>query len=380
MDADKISPTAVKGLRIGLVGPLPPPAGGMANQTRQLGALLQQEGATVELVQTNPPYPAWIANFRWVRAPFRLFPYFINLWCVAGKVQLLHVMANSGWSWHFFAAPAIWVAKLRSIPVVVNYRGGGAEAFFARSFFLVRPSLRRADAVVVPSRFLEQVFAKRGIAAGIVPNIIDLARFSRHGAADRVTTDRPPHIVVTRNLERIYDIGTALRAFAIFRLRFPEARLTVAGSGLERERLEALAAGLGLSDAVIFTGQLDNAEMANLYRAATIALNPSRVDNMPISVLEALASGVPVVSTNVGGVPHLVQDGQTALLVQPGSPEPMAEAMGRIAADKILARRLSEAGSAAVQAYAWANVRDRLVEVYACVTTGAQRAAPADAK
>ncbi len=330
MDADKISPTAVKGLRIGLVGPLPPPAGGMANQTRQLGALLQQEGATVELVQTNPPYPAWIANFRWVRAPFRLFPYFINLWCVAGKVQLLHVMANSGWSWHFFAA--------------------------------------------------EQVFAKRGIAAGIVPNIIDLARFSRHGAADRVTTDRPPHIVVTRNLERIYDIGTALRAFAIFRLRFPEARLTVAGSGLERERLEALAAGLGLSDAVIFTGQLDNAEMANLYRAATIALNPSRVDNMPISVLESLASGVPVVSTNVGGVPHLVQDGQTAVLVQPGSPEPMAEAMGRIAADKILARRLSEAGSAAVQAYAWANVRDRLVEVYACVTTGAQRAAPADAK
>ncbi len=369
-----------KGLRIGLVGPLPPPTGGMANQTRQLGALLQQEGATVELVQANPPYPAWVANYRWVRAPFRLFPYAINLWRTAGKVQLLHVMANSGWSWHLITAPAIWIAKLRGIPVVVNYRGGGAEEFFARSFFLVQPSLRRADAVVVPSGFLEQVFAKRGLAARIVPNIVDLTRFSRHGAADGVTADKPPHIIVTRNLERIYDIATALRAFAIFRLRFPEARLTVAGSGPERENLEALAAGLGLGNAVTFTGQLDNAEMADLYRAATITLNSSLVDNMPISILESLASGVPVVSTNVGGIPYLVQDRQTALLVPPGFPEPMAEAMGRIAVDKILARRLSEAGSAAVQAYAWPNVRDRLVDVYARVTTGAQRAATMDAK
>jgi len=352
----------------------------MANQTRQLGTLLQQEGAMVELVQVNPPYPAWVANLRWVREPFRLFPYAINLWRTAGKVQLLHVMANSGWSWHLIAAPAIWVAKLRGIAVVVNYRGGGAEAFFARSFSLVRPSLRRADAVVVPSGFLEQVFARRGIAARIIPNIIDLTRFSSHGAADRVTAQGPPHIIVTRNLEKIYDIGSALRAFALLRLRFPEARLTIAGSGPERQTLEALAASLGFGNAVTFTGQLENAEMADLYRTATIMLNPSLVDNMPISILESLASGVPVVSTNVGGVPHLVQDGETALLVPPGSPEPMAEAMSRITVDKILARRLSEAGSAAVQVYAWPNVRDRLFEVYARVTAGAQPAVTAVGK
>lgn len=367
-------------LRVGLIGPLPPPSGGMANQTRQLAALLRQEGAIVEVVQVNPPYPGWVANLRWVREPFRLLPYAAHLWRTAGQVQLLHLMANSGWSWHLIATPAIWVARLRGIPIVVNYRGGAAETFFAHSFAWVRPSLRRADAVVVPSAFLEQVFARRGIAASIVPNIIDLTRFANHGAADRVAAQVPPHIIVTRNLERIYDIPTAIRAFALLRPRFPEARLTIAGAGPERENLGALTASLGLGDAVTFTGQLDNARMAELYRTATIMLNPSTVDNMPISILEALASGVPVVSTNVGGIPHLVQDGHTALLVAPGSAEPMAEAMGQIAADKTLARRLSEAGSTAVQVYAWIHVRDQLAQVYARVMAGAQRAVTAAAK
>lgn len=371
---------SVSGLRIGLIGPLPPPSGGMANQTRQLATLLLEEGAMVELVRVNPPYPRWIENVRWLRAIFRLLPFLIRLWCVAGRVQLFHVMANSGWSWHLTAAPAIWVGKLRGVSVIVNYHGGGAEEFFARSFHLIKLFLLRADAVVVPSLFLERVFARHGITAQVVPNIIDLTRFSREGVTDQDAAARSPHIIVTRNLEPMYDISTALRAFSMFRLRFPEAKLTIAGSGPERENLKVLAASLGLGSAVTFTGQLDNAMMADLYRVATIMLNPSLVDNMPISVLESLASGVPVVSTNVGGVPFLVEDGRTALLVPPASPQVMAEAMVRITADKTFARRLSNAGHTAVQAYAWPNVRDRLVEVYTRVIGSAQCGTTADAK
>lgn len=85
-------------LRIVLVGPLPPPAGGMANQTRQLGELLRQEGAQVEVVQVNAPYrPAWAEKLKGVRALFRLAPYVAHLWRAAGRANLMHVMANSGW-------------------------------------------------------------------------------------------------------------------------------------------------------------------------------------------------------------------------------------------------------------------------------------------
>lgn len=369
-----------KGLRIGLVGPLPPPSGGMANQTRQLAALLREEGAMVELVQVNPPYPSWIANVRWLRAPFRLLPYLVRLWRAAGKVQLFHIMANSGWSWHLTAAPAIWVGKLRGVSVIVNYHGGGAEEFLERSFYLVRLFLLRADAVVVPSGFLERVFAKRGIAATVVPNIVDLTQFSNHGAADPVTADRPPHIIVTRNLESIYDIGTALRALAIVRNTWPGARMTVAGSGPEREKLAELAQALGLAAHVTFTGRLDNDRIGALYQHADLFLNPSLVDNMPISILEALASGVPVVSTNVGGIPFVVEHQKTALLVPTRDPEAMARAALDLLDDPAKAARLASAGRESVQQYAWQNVRERLFGVYSGLAPGAVPNAAAETK
>ena len=351
-------------MRIGLIGPLPPPSGGMANQTRQLARLLRSEGLEVELVQTNAPYkPCWAGKLRGIRALFRLLPYLWQLWRTAGRVDLFHVMANSGWSWHLFAAPAIWVGWLRRKPVVVNYRGGEAEGFFRKSFRWVRPSLKRVTVVVVPSDFLARVFSERDIDVHLVRNIIDIKRFS---------SDRPrlqqrqdcPNLLVTRNLEAIYDIGTALRAFQRVRQAFPGARLTVCGSGPEGEKLQSLAGELSLGDAVTFAGRIDNDRMAELYQSADVMLNPSLADNMPISILEALACGVPVVSTDVGGVPYLVTHNKTALLVSPVDDRAMAEATILLLKDRHVAERLSAAGIKEVQNYDWSSVKQTLLAVY----------------
>src|SRR5690625_3242854 len=154
--------------RVGLVGPLPPPSGGMANQTRQLANLLRQSGIQIELIQVNAPYqPAWIGRFRGLRAVARLLPYLFRLWKVAGKVDVFHVMANSGWSWHLFAAPAVWMGAWRGTRIVLNYRGGEAESFFEKSFRWIWPTLERVDQIIVPSGFLEKVFSKRGFAVSI---------------------------------------------------------------------------------------------------------------------------------------------------------------------------------------------------------------------
>lgn len=362
-------------LRLVLVGPLPPPPGGMANQTEQLGRLLAEEGARVTMVATNAPYrPAWIGTFRGLRALFRLGLYLTALRRAMQGAQLVHVMANSGWAWHLRAAPAVRAARRAGVPVVINYRGGGAEAFLARSFRWVKPTLRQADAVIVPSGFLEGVFRQRGIAAHVVPNVVDLDRFS---PAPRREPGPAPHIVVARNLERIYDIPTALRAFAMVRAGFPAARLTVAGSGPLRGELEPLARDLGVAQAVTFTGRLDNERMAGLYASADLALNPSRVDNMPISILEALACGLPVVSTNVGGVPFLVEDGRTALLVRPGDAQAMATAALRILRQPDLAASLRAAGIDTVRQYTWPAVRERLLAVYSLAISRRQQVAQA---
>jgi len=352
-----------KGLKVALVGPLPPPAGGMALQTRQLAQLLESEGATVEIVQSNPAYrPAWIGRIRGVRALLRLVPYVHRLWRVSRTADVFHVMANSGWSWHLAAAPAVWIAFLRGVPVLVNYRGGEADSFLKRAIGRVRPTLRRASVLAVPSRFLESVFAQHGIGARILPNIVDFGCFRPDGRAYAVRD--APHLVVARNLEPIYDNGTAIRAFARVRERFPQARLSIAGSGPEREPLDALARSLDVADAVHFTGALDRAGVADLYRAADLMLNPSRVDNMPNALLEALAAGLPVVTTNVGGIPYMVSDGQTALLCPPEDDRAMADAALRLLADPALARGLADAGRTEAERYAWSRVRETLLSLY----------------
>lgn len=352
-------------LRIGLVGPLPPPSGGMANQTLQLAKLLRSEGAQVEVIQVNRPYsPAWIGRLKGVRALFRLIPYLISLWRASSKVDLYHIMANSGWSWHLFAAPAIWIAKMTGTPVVVNYRGGEADEFFDKAFSLVKPTLDRTDAIVVPSGFLEAVFEKRGYTSLIVPNIIDLSRFSMEKNKAARLAPEFPNILVARNLEPIYDNATVLRALQIVRRTLPSARLVIAGSGPERQALEDLAIELGVNEAVSFTGRVENENMASLYYSATLMVNPSLADNMPISVLEALASGVPVVSTNVGGVPFLVEHDKTALLFPPQDPAAMAAAILTVLNDPGKANRMKIAGTELASQFTWPKVSVRLLDVY----------------
>lgn len=348
-------------MHIGLVGPLPPPFGGMANQTRQLAELLRGEGLTVSLIQTNAEYrPRWVSRMPLIRALFRLIPYLFALWQKAGQCHVMHVMANSGWSWHLFAVPAIWIAKLRNTPVIVNYRGGEAETFLAKSGQLVGMTMRQASTLIVPSGFLKAVFARFGMPATIVPNIVDINRFS--SPAPYRTVRR--HLLVARNLEPIYDNETAIRAFLAVHRRNPDTTLTIAGSGPLAESLQALAGNLGLAGAVVFSGRLDRDAMAQAYRAADIAINPSLVDNMPNSVLEALASGIPVISTNVGGVPYIVKNEETALLVPPQSPDAMAEAVFRVMDDSDLSEKLVTNGLTEVQKYTWQQVWPLLADVY----------------
>jgi glycosyltransferase involved in cell wall biosynthesis len=296
---------------------------------------------------------------RGVRALARLVGYVLDLWRACGRVDLVHVMANSGWSWHLFAAPAIWVARLRGRPVVVNYRGGEAGEFLARAVRWVRPSVQQCAKLVVPSGFLLDVFGRYELPAEVVPNIIDTQRFQ-----PAPVPTGPFHVVVARNLESLYDNASALRALARLRRTVPDARMTVAGTGPDLPMLTALAQELGLGDAVRFAGRLEREAMATLYQSAHALLNTSLVDNMPNSLLEALASGVPVVSTRVGGVPYIVRDGETALLVAARDVDAMAAALTRLANEPTLALALRERGLREVQQYTWANVAPRWAAVY----------------
>ncbi len=351
-------------LEVGLVGPAPPPNGGMAMQTAQLARLLRSEGIRVHLVTTNSPCrPALMDRVPVVRALLRLPPFLHALWRMAGRVDVIHLMANSGWSWQLLAAPALWVGWLRATPVIVNYRGGNAGDYFRRSWRWVRPSLSRAAAVVVPSGFLQAVFRAYGQAPGVIPNIIDRELF-QPAPWERRPVGTAFTFVITRNLEPIYGVDTAIRALAQARAQDPALRLRIAGSGPQEAELKALTRTLGIADAVTFEGRLERKAIAALYGAADAMINPATVDNMPNSVLEALACGVPVISSNAGGVAYIVSDGETALLFPPGDAHALCRAMLRLKRDSELRARLIANGLARVEDYTWPRVRDQWLDLY----------------
>lgn len=350
--------------RVGVVGPDSPPAGGMAAQTQQLCRLLAEEGVKVEYLQTNAPYqPAWISGLVGIRAIFRLLSYLISAWKFLGRVDVVHLMSNSGWSWQLFSAPVIWLSRFKGLPVVVNYRGGEAADYLSRSVFWVRPSLSRASVLVVPSRYLKDVFSQYHFASEVIPNIIDAERFYpavKQSKSDKKTLE----IVIARNLEAIYDVETAIRSVHRFRQLNPSVHLSIAGSGPEEGRLKQLVEKLDLEDSVSFLGRLNRQQVADLYRQADVLLNTSRVDNMPNSLLEAMASEVAIVSTRAGGIPWMVEDEKTALLTEIGDDKAIAEALLRLSREPCLRQKLVKQGLAEVKQYHWIQVKSQWLSLY----------------
>lgn len=347
---------------LGIVGPLPPPAGGMATQTQQLSEFMAAEGVTVILVQTNKAYrPAFVQNIKGLRALFRLIPYLYAVWRLAGRADVIHLMANSGWSWQLFSAPVLWIGWLRKTAVIVNYRGGEAQTYFSKSYRWVKPSLSRAAHIIVPSNYLKKIFTGFGVKTYVIPNIINFARFKP--SEDTAESD-VYKLIITRNLEPIYGIDTAIKAIAAVFEEIPNIQLSIAGSGPQRVELEQLVTDLGLQDIVNFVGRLDSKQIVDFYHSADVMLNPTTVDNMPNSVLEALACGVPVVTTNVGGIPYIVEHEKTALLVPVADEHAMAEQIVRLYRDRVLNANLITNGLETVKPYAWSEVKQQWLSTY----------------
>jgi len=172
----------------------------------------------------------------------------------------------------------------------------------------------------------------------------------------------------------MYNVGNTLRAFAVIQRRFPDARLTVAGEGQQRDELRELADELGLRH-VEFTGAVEPARMPALYDDADIYLNSSEIDNMPTSLIEAFAAGLPVVSTNTGGIPYFVEHGRTGLLLEPRRPDQMAAAALRLLEDQALAQRLIAAAREECAKYRWETLRNSWLDLYR-ETTGPARQEP----
>jgi glycosyltransferase involved in cell wall biosynthesis len=334
----------------------------MALQAKQLIELLRSDNNAVSFFPANLPFPRglrFLNRLPGVRTLCRAALIWPSLWRAIRDVQVIHVLAAS-WIYFFsIVCPAVILGKLRHKRVVLNYRGGEAQRFFRRWGWLIAPVFRKADEVTTPSRFLATVIEGRfGIPVRIVPNVIDGALFRFR--------DRPliePKFLVARNLESMYGVDLVLKAFGLIQERYPNASLSIAGSGSREQDLRSLASALNLRN-VRFLGQVRHHCLPEVFDACDVLLNASWVDNFPSTLLEGSAAGLVVVSTATGGIPFMYRNGEDALLVDPGDWRALARAAERVLESPSVANRLLRSGCELAESCQWDRVRNVLYAAY----------------
>jgi glycosyltransferase involved in cell wall biosynthesis len=328
--------------------------GGQANQALALHDALRLEGHSVAFVPINPGFPrglGWARKVPFARTIMNEALYLSRLRAVR-RADTTFVFSAAYWSFLLAPVPAILAARAAGSRVVLVYHSGEAADHLERWGALVHPWLRRVDAIVVPSIFLQEVFARNGYRTRVIRNVVETSRFRY--LERRVLR---PRLLSTRNLEPYYRVEDTILAFAILKSRYPEASLRLAGCGSEEGRLRRLAGSLG-TGGVTFMGKVTQRAMPALLDDADIFVNASEVDNQPVSVLEAFAAGLPVVTTNTGGIAAMVRHGETGLIVSHRDPAGIAAAVGSLIEAPERARRLARRARQEVEAYTWPGVRD----------------------
>lgn len=347
-------------LRIAIVAPSLDILGGQGVQACSLAQALRGDGFAVNFIPVNPGFPRglrWLRKVPVLRTVINQCLYLISL-VQLRRADAVHVFSAAYWSFLLAPAPAIAVARLFGKRVILNYHSGEADDHLSNWGFRVHPVLRRADEIVVPSPYLQAVFAKHGYATKVVHNIVDIADFHY-----RQRSPLQPRLLSNRNLETHYRVDNVLRAFALLKQRRPDAQLFVAGYGSEAARLQQWVKAERLSG-VEFLGRVEPEAMPALYDQADIFVNASVIDNQPISILEAFAAGLPVVSTPTGDIPHMLASGRRGTLVPADDPSALAAALISLLDCPDQATAMALRARAEVENYSWVNVRPKWLAVY----------------
>jgi len=346
--------------KVSLIGEFPPQLGGMAVQAQLLGEKLKEEGICVSILKRHCEFPQglkWLGKVRVLRSLIYLLVFKIKLIKQVFNTGALYIFTNSYLNFYLYTLlPVAWGRLLRR-KIIINFHGGAADEFLSSpEHFLARNTLKKANYIIVPSAYLKDIFQKLGLAAIVIPNIAETARFD---FKERKILS--PNFIITRHLEPEYNIEMALRTFSLVRAKLPAAKLVICGNGSQEQHLKCIANELSLGDAVEFTGKVNREGIAELYRQSDIFLNSSNIDNQPVAILEAFACGLPVVTTKAGGIPDLVENGKTGLLVDLNDYADMAKSIERLLKEPELVHKLTINARNSLSKYSWDNIKIKLL-------------------
>jgi L-malate glycosyltransferase len=356
------STTTKNRLRVLIVAPSLDILGGQSRQAvRLMEGLKREPDLEIGFLPHNPRLPGILRKLQsitYVRTVVTtLYCLMLMFWRVR-KYDVIHVFSASYYSYSLTVMPALFISRLYGKKSILNYRSGEAEDHLANWRTAV-PTIRWANEIVVPSGYLVDVFARYGLRARAINNIVELDRFTF-----RERQPLRPVFLTSRLLEPLYNVACVLRAFAIIQQHYPEARLTIAADGYLRPELESLARDLKLRNAE-FIGFVPFEKMPALYDAADIYLSATNIDNMPSSITESMACGLNVVTTDGGGaIPYIMTNEVTGLIVDRDDHEALAAGAIRLLNDNEFALRLVRNAHEASRKFTWPYIRNEWLRLY----------------
>ncbi|TKJ25332.1 MAG: hypothetical protein CEE41_04545 [Hadesarchaea archaeon B3_Hades] len=271
------------------------------------------------------------------------------------------------------ALQSIYSARRRRIPSVLTchsiHKTAGLWQLIYRPLVLM---MCRANRVIVVSNATREFCRVLGVPdhkMEVIPNGVDLSKFN--SAVDglrmraRLGLGSEPLVVSATRLVRRKGMHYLVAAFLKVRKGVPDAKLAIAGKGPEAANLRARIKELGIEDSTFMLGALSHGQVAELMAAANVFVLPSIVESSPLTLLEAMAVGVPVVCPRAGGVSEVIEDGINGLMVPPTNVDALADAITRILSDKQLAKRLRGSGLKIVrEKFSWERAARQTLELY----------------
>ncbi len=278
------------------------------------------------------------------------------------QTDILSLQVYSGLSFLVEDA-ASWLARRLGLRIVMVLHGGAMPEFQARHPGWVGRVLRRADRLVSPSRYLAGVLGESGYDVEVIPNGMEIGRYPF-----RLRSVGSPRLIWLRAFHAVYQPEMAIHVVERLAAEFPKISLNMIGPSYGHEALQAsqhLIDRLGLRDRVQIVGYVPKSDIPGWLDQAEVFLNTTRYESFGITVMEAAACGLPVITTDVGELPFIWKQGQNALLVGPDDVDGMADRVKQVLANQELAERLSFSARQTAEQYDWAKILPQWDQLFA---------------
>lgn len=308
-----------------------------------LGPLLEREGYILHYTSNK------------LKQSARLRDMLYSIWKYKKQVDLVLVDTYSTTAFYYawLSAKLCGWLGMKYIPIL---HGGNLPARFQRSPGKCRTVFGNSAINIAVSPYLLHYLKQGGYKGTVIENSIALEDYSF-----KQRTQVRPQLLWVRSFHETYNPQLAVYLVHTLKQNYPHVQLTMVGPEVDgsMDKCKKLAKELGVDQQITFTGKLNKDEWTSLAQSKDIFINTTNYDNLPVSVLEAMALGLPVVSTNVGGIPYIITDGQNGLLVTADDAAAMTTAVTQLLSDNSIAGAISRNARDYVEQYDWNIIKTK---------------------